>query len=262
MPIRIGSLVLAAGVCGAVGVPQLMAQSQQQAPPPSQQDNPFPEDSTQKQQGQAQPNPLPPDKTNPVPPASGSQNPFPGEDTNAPIIPVDPDPGAGHSGRPDYSPSQSHYGNPNTDGDPVRSPDPQGDAANDGFSSSRAGLKPMGDESSTDAKAGSSIKTKTRAQVLSEDINVGEFNLSSKNWRGAQFRFEDAYRLDPENEDAVWGLAEAERHLNLLDKAGAHYKLFLTYDPDGPHSRAARKALDEIESAKPAAQTQGVNLPK
>lgn len=270
LPMGLSSLVLAAGFYFGIGTPGLIAQDKPQTTP-SQQDNPFPGDSsqtapTQSTPGQTAPKQTPPTQPpdqNPAKPATGSDNPFPGEDPNAPIIPVAPSPAGSGSGRPDYSSSGSSAaaGDPNSDGDPVRSPDPQGNSVNNGFSSSQAGLKPLGDEAVTDAKPGSSKKVKTRDQVLKEDVDIGTFYLGSKNWRGAESRFEDAYGLDPENEDAVWGLAEAERHLQLFDKAAAHYKLFLSYDPDGPHSRAARKALEEVQAAKPSTTQSGM-LPK
>jgi hypothetical protein len=40
--------------------------------------------------------------------------------------------------------------------------------------------------------------------------------------------------------------------LQLYKEAAGHYKLFLSYDPDGPHSKAARKGLEEVESATPS----------
>jgi hypothetical protein len=65
--------------------------------------------------------------------------------------------------------------------------------------------------------------------------------------------------LDKENADAVWGLAEAERHLQLYREAAEHYQLFLSYDPQGPHGRAARKALSEVESAAFSAGAKNAN---
>ena len=141
-------------------------------------------------------------------------------------------------------------------GDPMRSPDGAGGAAggnavdDDGFSSSRSGIKASPDENEKDAKAGKSGKVKTRDEVLKEDIDVGNFYLDKRNWKGAQDRFASAFKLDAENENAVFGLAEAEQRLELYDKAREHYELFLSYDPDGPHSKVARKALEQVEAAQ------------
>jgi hypothetical protein len=254
--------MLAAGLCfSAIGARVLVAQS---APTPQtpqgQGGNPFPDDAS-KAAGQkpGQDSNAKPDSTTAKPKDSGD-NPFPGEDTNAPIIPVDPGPtaGAGSSSErgadsgADSRPASRRDADP--DGDPVRSPDGAGNSVNDdGFTSSRTGLNQIPVEDDSDGKPGKSTKNKTREQVVKEDLDVGSYYLGRKNWKAAQARFTSAFALDSENPDAVWGLAEAERHLQLYREADAHYKLFLSYDPDGPHSRAARKSMEEVEAELPSA---------
>jgi tetratricopeptide (TPR) repeat protein len=239
--------------------------SQPATPPSTPQDNPFPEDVP----ATAKPAPQNPGKGNEaVPDASAgkpkSENPFPGEDPNAPIIPVDPGSGSGsdsganwHRGPNSGSGSDSGASarrDADPDGDPVRSPDGNVHyAEDDRFSSSRSGvsLAPAGDDS--EVKPGQSARSKTREQQIKEDLDVGEFYLSRKNWKGAQARYQSAFVLDAENPDTVWGLAEAERHLQLYKEAEGHYKLFLSYEPDGRRGREARKALEEVEAALPSA---------
>jgi hypothetical protein len=267
---RLLNLMLAVSLW--LAAPALWAQSTPPpAPPPaSQDDNPFPGEapkapapdkpaagqSTGQSTGQkpGQDGKPKPDSTAPQPKSSGD-NPFPGEDTNAPIIPVDPGPGTGSSTRSDSGADSG--GSPkrdaDPDGDPVRSPDSPGNTVNDdGFSSSRSGLKQIPAEDDNDGAPGKSAKNKTREQVIKEDLDVGSYYLSRKNWKAAEGRFTSAFSLDSENPDAVWGLAETERHMQLYKEAAEHYKLFLSYDPDGPHSRAARKALEEVEAARPS----------
>jgi hypothetical protein len=258
--IRIWTMALALGWVVAGGY-ALLAQS---TPPTStqpatsgQSDNPFPGEqektpaaktSPGQSSGQAP-------EQQPAKPAAGGDNPFPGEDPNVPVIPVDgvsPSGSGSDSGRSaNGSWTNGGKADADPDGDPVRSPDLPG-AADDGFSSSQAGLKPSLQENDTDAVPGRSAKVKTREQVMAEDLDVGNFYLGKRNWKAAQGRFEAAFDLDKENADVVWGLAESERHLQLYAKAAEHYKLFLAYDPDGPHSKAARKALQEVEVAKPS----------
>ena len=212
-----------------------------QAAQPKPDGNPFPGEPQKAPAGQE-----PTKKPDAAKPAGGdNDNPFPGESSDAPILPVDPNtPESAPAGRADARKTNS-----DGDGDPVKSPDGGAPAADDGFSSSNSGLThvPAGDD--TETKPGKSAKKKTREQVVKENLDIGQFYIDRKNWRAAQGRFQDALLLDGENADAVWGLAEAERHLNLYDKAAEHYKLFLSYDPDGPHGKAARKALDEVENA-------------
>ena len=279
--IRLWKGMLAVSLC--LGVPAVLAQS---APPPSkpasgQSDNPFPGDAPQA------PAPSAPAAGQAAQPSSGqtggqaggdkpdatggkpkreSENPFPGEDPNAPIIPVAPGPGAGPggdsggdsgtAGRPGRAGSDSDASaarrDADPDGDPVRSPDGNARTANDdGFSSSRDGLKQL--PADEDANAKPAKPAKNRKQEIKEDLDVGEFYLDKKNWKAAQGRFTEAFSLDAENPDTVWGLAEAERHLQLYKEAAEHYKLFLTYEPDGHRGREARKALEEVEAAQPAA---------
>jgi hypothetical protein len=282
--IRMRLLTLAAGLClSGIGVTVLQAQSQTATPPApspstssakptSQEDNPFP--------GEGADAPKAPTPNTPAAGQSGAQkpgqqdgntkpgtakpesdNPFPGEDTNAPIIPVDPGPtpgaapgsgsGAGKSGGSGADSAGTRRRD--EDGDPVRSPDGAGNSgSDDGFSSSRSGLNGIPAEDDNDGRPGKSTKNKTREQVIKEDLDVGGFYMDRKNWKAAQARYSSAFALDAENPDAVWGLAEAERHLQLYKEAAEHYKLFLSYDPDGPHSKAGRKALEEVEAQLPA----------
>ncbi|WP_263354306.1 tetratricopeptide repeat protein [Acidicapsa acidisoli] len=244
--------VLWLGLWLVAATPGLVAQS---APPPS---APAPASG---QQG----NPFPADDSKAPAPESGAQkdsgakpkaadNPFPGEDPNAPIIPVGPDSGAAGSrpgsGSGADAPTPRRDADP--DGDPVRSPDGAAHTTDDdGFASSSSGLNRVPAPDDSDERPGKSTKNKTREQVIKEDVDVGGFYLDKKNWKAAQARFTSAFALDSENPDAVWGLAEAERHLQLYKEAAEHYKLLLSYDPDGPHHREARKALEEVETARP-----------
>jgi tetratricopeptide (TPR) repeat protein len=137
------------------------------------------------------------------------------------------------------------------DGDPVRSPDAAGGGVDDGFSSSRMGLASMAAGPDIEATPGKSAKAKTREQVVKDNVDVGEFYLERKNWKAALLRFQDAFTLDSESADAVFGMAEAEDHLEMVDKAREHFELFLAYDAEGPHGKAARKALEQIEREHP-----------
>jgi Tfp pilus assembly protein PilF len=113
-------------------------------------------------------------------------------------------------------------------------------------------------EDDNDSRPGKSIKNKTRSETIKEDLDVANFYMNRKNWKGAQARFASALALDPESPEAAWGLAEAERRLQLYHEAAEHYRMFLSYDPDGPHGREARKALEQVEAAgKSAPKTAG-----
>jgi hypothetical protein len=247
---------VAASVGLGLGAISLCAQSGTPSTP-TQPDNPFPAEP--QKAGEPKPDAAhsqraKPDATTAEPARPAGGNEFPGDGSDAPIIPVDPGPGnAGPGNAGSSAPAGSSAGREASrsgggDGDPVRSPDVAG-GSDDGFSSSSSGMSSTtaDDDAPTPTK---STKSKTRAQEIKEDVDVGGFYLDKKNWKAAQERFSTAFALDAENPDVVWGLAEAERHLLLLDKAKEHYELFLAYDPGGPHSKAARKALEQVEQAR------------
>jgi tetratricopeptide (TPR) repeat protein len=251
----IGRMVwlLAAALCLPASVQVAWAQNNGQQSPPKPDDNPFPEDD--KSAPPAKPATPQSNAPGTAQPKKGSDNPFPGEDTNAPILPSGSREGVPAAGSRDAG-ADSNAGLPNggnatyrrdQDSDPVRSPDGRGhQGAGDGFSSSLSGedAVPEGD-----AAAGPPRPAKSKRQSIQEDLDVGGFYLQQRNWKAAQARFADAFALNGESPDAVWGLAESERHLRMYKEADEHYKLFLSYDPDGPHGKAARKALDEVEAA-------------
>jgi Flp pilus assembly protein TadD len=72
------------------------------------------------------------------------------------------------------------------------------------------------------------------------------FYLKTGNYQGAYDRLREAARVDPTNADAVFGLAEAARHLNRRDEAIRNYQLYLSALPDGPRAKDARKGLKEL----------------
>ncbi len=138
------------------------------------------------------------------------------------------------------------------DGDPVRTPEmASGEEA--GFSSSRTGLNGAAAGPVVETTPGKSTKTKTRDEVVKDDVGVGEFYLEKKDWKAALMRFQSAFLLNSESPEAVFGLAEAERHMEMWDKAREHYWMFLSYDPGGGKAKAARKAVEQLEREHPAA---------
>lgn len=84
---------------------------------------------------------------------------------------------------------------------------------------------------------------------LKEDVQVGTYYLQSGNYPGAYSRFKEAATTHPESTDAMFGLAEAARHLHKNDEALSNYKLFLDIVPSGSKAKDARKALASLEKA-------------
>jgi hypothetical protein len=187
-------------------------------------------------------------------PSQSSANPFPEDITTVPVMPskdAPPPPEGSESGPEGYRTPL-----PGQDLDPVRSPDdPEPSAATSdsegGFSSSLRGLesllpRPEDDQDKKDKKP---VKQPTKEEVAAKDVQIGNYYLDRKNWKGAFSRFESALVLDPENPDVFWGLAEANRHLGNLADARANYEKVAEFDPDSRHGKDAVKALKEPEIA-------------
>ncbi len=83
-------------------------------------------------------------------------------------------------------------------------------------------------------------------KLAAEDVKIGGFYLNNHDYKGAYTRFKEATKVDPENPDAVFGLAEAARGLKLSDEAADNYRIYLDAYPDGKKAKAARKALAEL----------------
>ena len=211
------------------------------------------------QNPQSQPSKQQPKPSNPPPssPPPSNGNPFPQDVTTVPLMPAadTPDVPVSANGEP-------IGGAAPVDRDPVRSPEdmaPSDNGETQGFSSSRSGLDnlapPPDDESSGKKRKGGSIIDMPRENPK-EDVNVGNYYMDQKNWKGALSRFQSALVLDPDNPDVYWGMAECQRHLGQFAQARANYLKVMEYDPDSKHAKEARKALKEpdLANAKPAGQ--------
>jgi hypothetical protein len=187
-----------------------------------------------------------------VPQSQQKGNPFPGSTTKVPILPSGPTVTA-----PGGVPQASRVAFPPGDLDPVRSPDDAkpDNGSSQGFSSSISGVDDILPTPTQPSNGKKDQEIAPMPQESSEnDISVGNYYLSTKNWRAALSRFQSALVLEPDNPDMYWGLAECERHIGEFALAREHYLKVLEYDPGSKHAKEARKALrdPEIANAKPA----------
>jgi tetratricopeptide (TPR) repeat protein len=197
---------------------------------------------------------------------SGS-NPFP-EDTSA--VPVLPSKGTPALPEGTYNGGDSgRVALPGEDLDPVRSPDDpalgSGSAPDQDSSSSLANIEkllPKPDDDQPDGRRKLTVKEPTHKESAASDIDVGKYYLQTRNWRAAQSRFESAMVLDPENPEVYWGLAESERRLGNFAESRTHYLKLLEYDPDGPHGKEARKALNDPQIANAKSAAPGAAAPE
>jgi hypothetical protein len=186
-----------------------------------------------------------------VPKSQQNGNPFPGSTTNVPILPSGPDANVPAGA---YAPA-NRAALPTVDHDPMRSPDSSepDNGGTQGFSSSLTGvddLLPTPDTTQPGKKGEPSAELPK--ETPENDISVGDYYLSVKNWQAALSRFQSALVLDPDSPDVYWGLAESERRLGDFALAREHYLKVLEYDPGSRHAKEAAKALREpaIANAK------------
>lgn len=95
------------------------------------------------------------------------------------------------------------------------------------------------------------LDTFTRDQTpggrVEDDLNVADFYMKNGNYRGGYMRYQDALEFDPQNDTALYGIAEALCKENLTSEAMAHFKSYVTNNPQGKYARKAEKMLDRPE---------------
>jgi hypothetical protein len=114
-------------------------------------------------------------------------------------------------------------------------------------SSSRSkfeGLAPLSDD--TDRISNGAGGYINNPKLAASDVKVGGLYLDEHDYKGAYDRYKEATRVDPENADAVFGLAEAARGLKKNQEAVQNYLVYLDAFPDGKKAKEARKALSAL----------------
>lgn len=119
------------------------------------------------------------------------------------------------------------------------------------YSSSRSGLDKLKDDSSDESRitdgAGGYIHD---PKMAIDDVKVGSFYMQRGDFKGAYNRFLEATKVDPDNADAVFELAEAAKGLNRKQEAIDNYQVYLAALPNGSKAKAAHKALSELNAKK------------
>lgn len=191
-----------------------------------------------------------------APQSQPNGNPFPEDVKSVPLMPSantpDVEDAAADANSPDAAPPR--------DSDPVRSPEDLGLTENGttgAFSSSSTGLDnlisaPDTDTAGTKGKKGGAVDVIPH-ETAEKDIDVGNYYMANKNWRGALSRFQSALVLAPENPDVYWGLAECYRHVGQFADARKNYEWVAEYDPDSKHGKEAQKTLKEPDLANAVA---------
>ena len=244
--------------CVALAVPAIHAQAQSSGSAQQQQDQ---NQNSQNQNDQNQKTQEPAlhkrNEQKSTPQQTGPQqqngNPFPGDESTAPVLPSNNTPEVA-PGETSAAPAAA----PAVDRDPVRSPDDanapeSGDRQ--GFNSSSNGLGDLLNPPDADTRSKKGGKgddatvDEAPRETPEKDVDVGNYYMDRKDWKGALSRFQSALVLAPDNPDVYWGLAESERHLGQYAEARENYLKVMEYDPDSHHAKEAKKALKDPEIA-------------
>ncbi len=117
----------------------------------------------------------------------------------------------------------------------------------EGYSSSDADL-PLPDvgegTSGKKEKLDSFTRDQTQDGRVHGDLSVADLYMKNGNYRGAFLRYTDALRYDPENDTALFGVAEAMCKQNMTGEAMAHYKSYAKDHPQGKYAMKAEKMLE------------------
>ena len=82
---------------------------------------------------------------------------------------------------------------------------------------------------------------------VDDDLNTADFYMENGNYRGGYLRYRDALEYDPQNDTALYGIAEALCKENVTGEAMAHFKSYVTDNPQGKYARKAEKMLAHPE---------------
>ena len=81
---------------------------------------------------------------------------------------------------------------------------------------------------------------------IAEDIEQGNSYLRTRNFRGAEFRFEDVLSYQPHHPEATFKLAESLATLGKTEEAKQYYDAYLKIAPNGSFAEQAKKALERL----------------
>ena len=136
---------------------------------------------------------------------------------------------------------------------------PRSDSGAEGeYSSSRDTLALTKDaENKRDADAASDVTELKHydPHQAEKDIEVGEYYLKRKNYKGAIHRFRSALENKPNYALAIIRLAQALEPAGEVEEARALYQRYLKMLPDGEFAPEARKALERLQSRQEKAAT-------
>lgn len=82
---------------------------------------------------------------------------------------------------------------------------------------------------------------------FAHDMEIGNFNLKQKNYRGAELRFRSALGVVPNDPEANFKLAKSLEKEGKVAEAREEYTTFLVLSSDSPFAAEARRALEQLD---------------
>ncbi len=133
-------------------------------------------------------------------------------------------------------------------GDTAESGNTQKDSSSSGvgYSSSDANLPPadLGQEKpGTHSKLDSFTRDQTQDGRIEDDLKVADLYMKNGNYRGALMRYQDTLQYDPQNDTALFGMADAMCRQNQTAEAMARFKSYTKDHPQGKYAIKAEKML-------------------
>jgi tetratricopeptide (TPR) repeat protein len=90
-------------------------------------------------------------------------------------------------------------------------------------------------------------KIQTPEDRAAEDLTVAKFYEGRGNLNAAYLRTKDAVKVQPDDPETHYALAEIARKMQKREEAIAEFNTYLKLDPDGLNIKAARKALSQLQ---------------
>jgi tetratricopeptide (TPR) repeat protein len=129
----------------------------------------------------------------------------------------------------------------------TNSDQPPAASAPGGYSSSDAHLPPsalgQGDASESHQKLDSFARDHTEDGRIENDLAAADLYMKNGNYRGALLRYQDTLQYDPQNDTALFGIAEVSCRQNRTAEAMAQYKSYAKNYPQGKFALKAEKMI-------------------
>jgi len=181
--------------------------------------------------------PLVPVAPSVTPGDAGKQFPFPGKSGSTPL--------PGEPKQAGSSSSSSNSSDPDASGASSADADPD--------------LRDKGSEGQQTQPSGRHIlhrvnppgtKLQSPDERVAEDLDVAHFYMDNGDFKAAYLRGQDAVKVNPDDPEAHFMLAEVALKLNKTDEAVKNYQACLKLDPSDKQAKAARRALTRLQGQR------------